>query len=64
MKNEPAFPAPNFSASTTHEGMTLRDFFAAQALIGWRDSSINSIQEHAEDAYRLADAMLKEREAA
>ncbi len=59
----PAFPTEHTDTSGQFDGMTLRDFFAAQALIGWRDST-RSAQEDAEDAYIMADAMLKAREAA
>lgn len=62
-----AFPAEGPSAGQfEHPGMTLRDYFAAKALQGicaasptveWTDQRI------AEDAYRLADAMLATREA-
>lgn len=47
------------------EGMTLRDYFAAQALAGicahsdsWGQTSISDV---AGTAYEVADAMLKER---
>lgn len=65
MKNEPTFPAPNFAANTMHEGMTLRDYFAAKAIGGWILVGKRAYPEYdAEDAYRLADAMLKARETA
>jgi hypothetical protein len=38
-------------------GMTLRDYFAGQALIGWRGNYLDAL-ENAKDAYALADAML------
>jgi len=47
------------------EGMTLRDYFAAKALpviyteFTNDDESYANFDEIAEDAYRLADAMLK-----
>jgi hypothetical protein len=57
----------------THEGMTLRDYFAAKALPaiykdtcdcarvdGWPDCWRDGV---AAEAYELADAMLKAREA-
>ena len=45
-------------------GMTLRDYFAAQALQGLVTTESNSsVEKHAEIAYRLADAMLRAREA-
>ena len=58
----PAFP--------THlnltQGMTLRDYFAAKAMTGLLTAEIvgKYSKEHvAEIAYRIADAMLKAREA-
>jgi hypothetical protein len=63
----PAFPMSydNSLAYTypSHQGMTLRDYFAAkamQALLGYEESTL---QNDAEVAYQMADAMLKEREA-
>ncbi len=47
--------------------MTLRDYFAAQALTGFLHNtdrrSLVDIQEVTHSAYKLADAMLKAREA-
>ena len=45
-------------------GMSLRDYFAAAALIGSvsRSLPINEADVHAAWAYQLADAMLTERE--
>jgi hypothetical protein len=76
MKNEPAFPRP---ASEAHqhgmhkpqEGMTLRDYFAAKAMQSILNSDkyvgligVNRYEQRtAEDAYKMADAMLKAREA-
>ena len=70
----PAFPAikiisgDNYNAPTKvyHGGMTLRDYFAAKAM-----QSMNGRQDYLDapasaialDAYALADAMLKAREA-
>jgi hypothetical protein len=59
----PAFPYEN---RYEHEGMTLRDYFAAKAM-----QSMNGRQDYLDapasaialDAYALADAMLKAREA-
>lgn len=66
----PAFPAPAGVSHITDQGMTLRDYFAAQVAVGtmsayWngdrmKDPTFNDI---AKDAYALADAMLKAREA-
>jgi hypothetical protein len=74
-RNEPAFPV--FPESETghasaYRGMTLRDYFAAQALTGaqvW-DAVLNGqhavfsdgVVNLAEVAYKVADAMLAERD--
>lgn len=60
----PAFPRDH--ARDGHNGMTLRDYFAAKAMVGlltkdrWAQSDADMF---ARDAYTLADAMLKAREA-
>lgn len=70
---------PAFPVVTTHEsyvsdsGMTLRDYFAAQAMTGaqiWdavlngqNSPFIGGVEKLAEVAYAVADAMLKAREA-
>ena len=70
MNNPLAFPAQFWDERAT--GMTLRDYFAAQALTGaqiW-DAVINGknaqfsqgTEKLAEVAYAVADAMLKARE--
>jgi hypothetical protein len=75
MNNPPAFPLHNHGAQTLGlhvTGMTLRDYFAAQALTGaqiW-DAVINgknaqfsaNTKKLAEVAYAVADAMLAARE--
>ena len=72
MNNPPAFPCPQ-GVPLSLGGMTLRDYFAAQALTGaqiW-DAVINGnnaqfsagTEKLAEVAYAVADAMLKAREA-
>ena len=61
----PAFPCPTISIGQ-HQGMTLRDYFAGQALasvnlgIGVTDDFYSRTAKH---CYALADAMLKAREA-
>ena len=49
-----------------HEGMSLRDYFAGQFVAGysrkWEKIHDSSFNEIAEQAYMVADAMLKERE--
>lgn len=66
----PAFPIPLNAGETykSHgpaDGMTLRDWFAGKALMGFMASTSNPRRFHPdEDAayfYALADAMLKER---
>lgn len=72
-KNQPAFPIhPNVFGDDVCEfkGMSLRDYFAAQALTGMLAYSINNaynqsngtVEDIAQGAYRFADAMLAERE--
>ena len=64
MNKEPAFPAPNFIRSSTHEGMTLRDYFAAkvlQALLTREIKFSGDLMLYAGAAYDMADAMLEAR---
>lgn len=69
----PAFPSHGSMGEVTHEGMTLRDYFAAKALPaiykdtcecgrveGWAEGWRNEV---AAEAYAIADAMLKARDA-
>lgn len=64
----PAFPSHGSMGEVTHEGMSLRDHFAGEALnavIGGRSWS-HIDQDHimevwAQAAYAVADAMLAER---
>ena len=63
----PAFPCHTIAM---HEGMTLRDYFAAKAMQGLITSASLSRTESwydeervAESAYKMADAMLKARQA-
>jgi hypothetical protein len=60
----PAFPGDSAECGPWF-GMTLRDYFAAQAMQGMltRPGAIN-LKQDAEFAYMLADAMLRAREAA
>jgi hypothetical protein len=49
------------------EGMTLRDYFAAKAMLAyWLDPEIKDLQQHpdfvADYSYLMADAMMKARE--
>ncbi|WP_312227594.1 hypothetical protein [Pseudescherichia sp.] len=74
----PAFPhvrrsiAPGIEEVITDGGMSLRDYFAAKALQGWLSTYGDSrshpvfsgtVDTVAENAYLLADAMLRAREA-
>jgi hypothetical protein len=62
----PAFPYEN---RYEHEGMTLRDYFAAKAMDGFNRHMVayewgqDVMDVAAQNAYALADAMLKAREA-
>lgn len=73
VKNDggPAFPHvnPNFDGNWDSEpqrgGMSLRDYFAGQALVGLyqhRSAQVRHDYDMARWAYRLADEMLKARE--
>lgn len=60
----PAFPSGDFDKMQPMDGMTLRDYFAGQALMGvfvgpefdYEDAIV------AKRCYQIADAMLAERE--
>jgi hypothetical protein len=67
----PAYPSQALGADGAParmlcEGMTLRDYFAGQALVGilagnvWNEYAIPDCPEA--EAYRMADAMLQERD--
>lgn len=60
--NIPAFPAIA-STGLAHMGMSLRDWFASQALIGLLFARVPGTphQELAWEAWGLADALLRER---
>lgn len=70
MKNDDggsAFPVP-YEVPQDNSGMTLRDYFAGQALIrvipteGWVDHAVRKeAATAARQAYAIADAMLAER---
>ena len=63
----PAFPSHGSMGEVAHEGMTLRDYFAAKAMAAYASSADWRIDmgpdETAFAAYKQADAMLKAREA-
>jgi hypothetical protein len=60
-----AFPGFNYVSSNVHDGMTLRDYFAAKAMQALlSDPNVDMTEATlTRGAYRLADAMLKAREA-
>ena len=61
MNNEAAFPNPHLR---DRSGMTLRDYFAAKAMQGLLSSDVNAkLENFAKQSYKVADAMLKAREA-
>ena len=67
MNNPPAFPTKNYQgiqpiATGYSEGMALRDYFAAKVLPQCLQAC-GTKATAAEEAYRIADAMLKAREA-
>lgn len=58
-----AFPSHGSMGEVAHEGMTLRDYFAAKAMQGMMHDVTNPIGEViASWAYEVADAMLEARE--
>jgi hypothetical protein len=71
MKSDPAFPAPelgyrDFGDHAAYAGMTLRDYFAAKAMVPLMSHSggywgPSKLREYAVVAYEMADAMLEER---
>ena len=61
----PAFPSHGSMGEVAHEGMTLRDYFAAKAMQALITAERGELHYHhgAADAYAYADAMLKARQA-
>jgi len=63
----PAFPEPRPDLINDHLGMTLRDYFAAAAIMGVAElfhaefMAPNAPEKCAKCAYAIADAMLAER---
>lgn len=60
----PAFPSHGSMGEVAHEGMTMRDYFAAKAMQACIASGrFHGYSACASDSYQMADAMLKAREA-
>ena len=64
MNNPPAFPVGLEAFGEDKTGMTLRDYFAAKAMQGFLLTVKVDCPDDliAQDAYNLADAMMKARE--
>ncbi|MDR6393485.1 hypothetical protein [Paraburkholderia phenoliruptrix] len=66
IKDVPAFPHPEYLHSGW-TGMTLRDYIASKALVGWMSSlephrnPADNADEMASSCYEIADAMLRAR---
>lgn len=60
----PAFPVASEVSGWHSNGMTLRDWFAGQAMAGLASYIVKgaTFENVVEDAYKMADAMLKARE--
>jgi hypothetical protein len=61
----PAFPVPGLMHDETFNGLSMRDYFAAKALQGLlaNPGIEGKFPGYANDAYAVADAMLKARQA-
>ena len=67
MTYEPNHPDSPRYTTTWHEGMDLRDYFAAKAMTGgmWvATTEGNTYDRDAKECYKIADAMIKAREEA
>ena len=56
----PAFPHDDSMSAVTRPGMTLRDYFAAKAM-GYLVDHCTTYSRSAEEAYKIADAMIAAR---
>ena len=59
----PVFPETGGGHASAFRGMTLRDYFAAKAMQGMITRRVLNDYEDALIAYKMADAMMKAREA-
>ena len=62
MNDIPAFPIKDFPYMTSHDGLSMRDYFAAKAMQGIVNNSDAFWAGAAPLAYQYADAMMKARE--
>jgi hypothetical protein len=60
MKNEPAFPAMHYDLADNEHGLTMRDYFAAKAMQTLAEKYSHE-GDVSRNAYKIADAMMKER---
>lgn len=51
----------NKSGGSAHDGLTVRDYFAARAMESFLHKRGGTFEQIANDAYQMADAMMKER---
>jgi hypothetical protein len=63
MSDIPAFPIKDFPYMTSHDGLSMRDYFAAKAMQGLVANSNTNPMDIAKAAYVVADFMMKAREA-
>ena len=59
----PVFPETGVGHASAFQGMTLRDYFASKAMQGMITRRVLNDYEDALIAYKMADAMMKAREA-
>ena len=57
----PAFPRTAAYTHTAQKGMSLRDWFAGQALVGMQVNDYRSFADMAHDCYGISDACLRKR---
>ena len=57
----PVFPETSAGHAAAHQGLSLRDYFAGEALANYYTQNYSSHTDIANSAYRLADAMLEAR---
>ncbi len=63
MKDKIKYAFPVMKDGETYDpGMHLRDWFAGQALSSLKEKEFSSVENVADRAYEIADAMMKRRE--